>query len=104
MEDDICFYTKLEATDGEYFITSFGQADETDCSKYFLEVKIGNTSTNESIQSKEIISRSVILTLEKYSWKSALAAKNGISISKACILATFDINTDINLTASIKKI
>lgn len=104
VEDDICFYTKLELSDGDYFITTFGQTDETECSKYYLEVKIGNTAKNDSIQSKEIISRSVALTLEKNSWKCALHSKNGISISKACISATFDNSIEIHLTASIRRI
>lgn len=104
VEDDICFFTKLEFTEGDYFITTFAQTDETDSSKYYLEVKIGNASTGDSIQSKEIISRSVALSLEKNSWKYALRSKNGISISKACILSTFDNNAEIYLTASIRRI
>ncbi len=105
VEDDISFYTKLELSDGDYFITTFAQADETECSKYYLEVKIGNAFPNDSIQSKEIISRSAVLSLEKSSWKCALDTRNGISMSKVCILATFDnFNIDIHLTASIKHI
>lgn len=101
VEDDISFYTKLELTEGDYFITTFAQTDDTECSKYYLEVKIG---TNDTIQSKEIISRSVTLSLEKNSWKCALHNKSGISISKVCILSTFDNNAEIYLTASIKRI
>lgn len=104
VEDDICFYTKLEFTEGDYFVTTFAQTDETECSKYYLEVKIGNAITNDSIQSKEIISRSVALSLETNSWKYALCTKNGISISKVCILSTFDNNAEIYLTASIRRI
>lgn len=104
VEDETCFYTKLELSDGDYFITTFAQTDEMECSKYYLEAKIGNPTEQDSIQSKEIISRSVVLSLEKNSWKCALASKNGISISKACISATFDKNADIHLTATIKRI
>lgn len=96
VEDDICFYTKLELTEGDYFITTFAQADESECSKYYLEVKIG-------IQSKEIISRSVTLSLEKNSWNCALRNKSGIAISEVCILSTFGNNAEIYLTASIKR-
>lgn len=105
VEDDICFYTKLEFTDGDYFVTTFAQTDEIECSKYYLEVKIGNAiASDASIQSKEIISRSVALSLEKKSWKYALCTKNGISISKVCVLSTFDNNAEIHLTASIRRI
>ncbi|XP_037028688.1 uncharacterized protein LOC119068928 [Bradysia coprophila] len=104
VEDEICFYTKLELIEGDYFITTFAQTDEMECSKYYLEVKIGNSTANDSIQSKEIISRSIVLSLEKNSWKCALCDKNGVSISKECISATFDNTADIHLTASIKRI
>lgn len=102
VEQGICFYTKLELTDGDYFITTF-VTDESECSKFYLEIKIGNATANDSIQSKEIISRSTVLSLEKNSWKCAFGDKNGVSISKACIAATFE-NVDIHLTASIKRI
>lgn len=104
LEDDICFYTKLDVTDGDCFVTTFAQTNETECSKYYLEVKIGSAVTNDSIQSKEIISRSVALSMENNSWKNAFCTKNGITITEACILSTFDSNTDIHLTASIKRI
>lgn len=104
VEDEISFYTKLEFAAGDYFITTFGQTDEMECSKYYLEVKIGNATSNDTIRSKEIISRSVTLSLEMNSWKCALDMKNGISISKECILSTFSDNAEIHLTASIKRI
>lgn len=66
--DDIQFWIKLKFEGGEYFIAALMQNSVTESAKYYLEVQVGNMTT-EKILSKEIVTRCAVFSLEQRSWQ-----------------------------------
>lgn len=66
--DDIQFWIKLKFESGEYFIAALMQNSVSESVRYYLEVQVGNMTT-EKILSKEIVTRCAVVSMEQKSWK-----------------------------------
>lgn len=66
--DDNQFWIKIKFESDEYFIVALMQNSVTESARYYLEVQVGNMTT-EKILSKEIVSRCAVVSLEQKSWK-----------------------------------
>ena len=67
-KNNLKFWTKLIVCESKYFISSLVQASLEESAKYCLEVKISNETDGHKF-AKEIVTRSIIHSLETKSWK-----------------------------------
>lgn len=82
--DDVQFWINLKFECGEYFIAALMQNSVAESGRYYLEVQVGNMTT-EKILSKEIVTRCAVVSMEQRSWK----VKSGSICKTNCL---YEIN------------